>query len=93
MRFFRILSLIFFFGAAFFGAVQIFNNMRGIPDKLSLQAIWQHATSNSGDGLRDIMPTAFLQDMVTAVLTAPCWLASLLAGVAFWALARATDED
>jgi len=93
MRFFRILSLIFFFGAAFFGALQIFNKMRGSTDNLSLLAIWQQATSTSGDGLRNLMPVGFLQDMVSAIMVSPCWLAALVAGIACWAVGRAVDDD
>ena len=93
MRVFRVLSLICFVAACFFGADQLFNHMRSSTDDMSVLSLWQRLTAGNGDGLRQLLPNGFLQDALTAILSAPAWLAALCLGGALWMLDRVVSDD
>jgi hypothetical protein len=94
MRIVRILSLICFFAAVFFGAVQLFNHMRNSTDDLTLFSLWQRVAGGNGDGIRSLLPNGVAQDVFTAILATPAWLALLCLGGGLWMLDRAiNDED
>jgi hypothetical protein len=93
MRIIRILSLICLFAALFFGAVQLFNHVSSSSDDMSVLSLWQRLTSGNGEGLRQLLPDGFMQDAVSAVLSAPAWLAALCLGGGLWILDRAVSDD
>jgi len=94
MRIVRILSLICFFAAIFFGAVQVFNHMSNSMDDLTLLSLWQRMSGGSGEGIRNLLPNGVAQDVFAAILAAPAWLALLCLGGGLWMLDRAiSDED
>jgi hypothetical protein len=94
MRIVRILSLICFVAAVFFGAAQLFNHMRDSMDDLTLLSLWQRVSGGNGDGIRSLLPNGVAQDVFTAILATPAWLALLCLGGGLWMLDRAiSDED
>jgi len=91
MRVVKGMSLIFICAALFFGALQLFDRMRHIPEDLTLQSFLQNVTIDAG-ALVDRLPGGAIQDVVGAMFAAPAWLVSLCLGGAFWLLARSMDH-
>lgn len=93
MRIVRILGLIFIFAALFFGALQVFNRLTNSSEDLTLLALWQRMSPSDAGAVRRLLPSGFAQDLLTTILAAPAWLASLCLGGALWMLGRRFGED
>ncbi|HVJ33937.1 MAG TPA: hypothetical protein VND94_12540 [Terriglobia bacterium] len=91
MRVAKVLSLICMCAALFFGALQLFDRMRHIPEDLTLQSFLQNAAIDAG-ALVARLPGRAVQDVVATMFATPAWLVSLCLGGVFWLLARSMDH-
>jgi hypothetical protein len=93
MRILKIPGLIFIFAALFFGALQIFNDLTNRSDSLTLMSLWQRVLPGDAGAIRRLLPSGFAQDLLSAILSAPAWLAALCVGGTLWILGRSFGDD
>ena len=93
MRVVKILALIFFVTTVLFVGAQIVNRIIGVGENLTLLALWLRLSASGPTVLRSVLPDGVAQDILTALLATPAWLASLCLGGFLWLIGRFVGDD
>jgi len=93
MRIFKLPGLVFIFGGLFLGLIRLVDAATGQGQDFSLHGILLKLDPNGGSAVRNLLPSAFAQEMFDGFMRAPAWAASLGFGLILFFIARQFGND